>query len=340
MPSVLYSTVCYIKNEHHHMYIYVDGAQSDSTEVQATSEFASPDIAIDNIDPSLTKIKLESVSKRKNTNIPKVIHLNNLLHVQHIKSIRKRKRNVYISTDALTTFEPVPITEPSAEGSHATLNKSTSEVVVVPSTPVLPRSYSLSRLFLGQKSTETEGHAEYKFAVKLSYIDVSNSIRWSIKRLEFEVESEDVANEVCVNLNLCLSTLKQRPRHLLAFVNPFGGKGRAPAVYEKKILPIFKEGNITVDTIHTQRANHARDHILNEDLSAYDGLICVGGDGMFAELCHGLLLKTSLEANLDIDDREVNIKRPNLRIGVIPAGSTDAVVYGTTGLNDPVTSAL
>jgi ceramide kinase len=36
----------------------------------------------------------------------------------------------------------------------------------------------------------------------------------------------------------------------------------------------------------------------------------------------------------------VNIIRPNLRIGIIPAGSTDAVVFGTTGLNDPVTSTL
>jgi ceramide kinase len=36
----------------------------------------------------------------------------------------------------------------------------------------------------------------------------------------------------------------------------------------------------------------------------------------------------------------VNIIRPKLRIGIIPAGSTDAVVFGTTGLNDPVTSAL
>ena len=232
MSSVLYSTVCYIKNEHHHVYIYVDGAQSDSTVVQATSEFASPDIDVHSIDPLLTKIKFESVSKRKNTTIPKVIHLNNLLHVQHIKSIRKRKRNVYISTDALSTFEPVPVTEPSTEGTPTILSKSTSEVAAVPSTPALPRSYSLSRLFLGQKSTETEGHAEYRFAVKLSYIDVSNSIRWGIKRLEFEVESEDVANELCVNLNLCLSTLEQRPRHLLAFVNPFGGKGKRNLLYD------------------------------------------------------------------------------------------------------------
>jgi ceramide kinase len=103
---------------------------------------------------------------------------------------------------------------------------------------------------------------------------------------------------------------------------------------------MFQEANITVKSIHTTRANQARDFVINEDVSDYDGLICVGGDGMFAELCHGLLLRTSREAHLNIDDPKVNIIRPDIRIGIIPAGSTDAVVFGTTGLNDPVTSTL
>jgi ceramide kinase len=66
----------------------------------------------------------------------------------------------------------------------------------------------------------------------------------------------------------------------------------------------------------------------------------VGGDGMFAELCHGLLLRTANDEQLNINNPQVNVIRPKLRIGIIPAGSTDAVVFGTTGLNDPVTSAL
>lgn len=61
---------------------------------------------------------------------------------------------------------------------------------------------------------------------------------------------------------------------------------------------------------------------------------------MFSELCHSLLLKTTQQAGLDIDDPNIDLKRPNLRIGVIPSGSTDAVVFGTTGHNDPITSAL
>ena len=61
---------------------------------------------------------------------------------------------------------------------------------------------------------------------------------------------------------------------------------------------------------------------------------------MFAELCHSLLLKTAQQAGLDINDSNVHLKQPNLRLGVIPAGSTDAVAFGTTGHNDPITNAL
>ncbi|CAF1122775.1 unnamed protein product [Rotaria sp. Silwood1] len=137
-----------------------------------------------------------------------------------------------------------------------------------------------------------------------------------------------------------LSKLKHRPRHLLAFVNPHSGKGKGSSVYEKKVLPLFEEANINVKTIYTTCANHARDYISEQSLDDYDGLVSVGGDGMFSELCHGLLLKTAKQAKLDMNDPNVNLMRPNLRIGVIPAGSTDAIVFGTTGYNDPITSAL
>lgn len=39
-----------------------------------------------------------------------------------------------------------------------------------------------------------------------------------------------------------------RPRHLLVFINPFGGKRRAPKVFEK-VLPYFELAGITTDVI-------------------------------------------------------------------------------------------
>ncbi|CAF1113656.1 unnamed protein product [Adineta steineri] len=343
MPLTLYSTTCFIKNDLYRLHIYVnddDDDKKNSTDTQLSS-FTSTDISKESIKPSLTQIKFELINEKKNTNNSKIIILNQLLNVQQTRIITKKtRRNFNISTEILNTYgTTTPIVEQSKQTSCTTLNTQISEIVV-PQTPRISRQFSFGRFFSTQSNPDDKLNPTYKSIVKINYVDISNSIRWNIKRLEVEVETEDIANELYMNLNLCLSTLTQRPRNLLVFINPFGGKGRAPYVYEKQVLPIFKESNINVKGIYTERANHAHDYILNEDLSDYDGLICVGGDGMFAELCHGLLLRTSHEVHLDIHDRQVNLIRPNLKIGVIPAGSTDAVVFGTTGLNDPITSAL
>ena len=49
-------------------------------------------------------------------------------------------------------------------------------------------------------------------------------------------------------LALLRPTGSSRPRHLLVFVNPFGGKKRAPKVFEK-VRPFFDLAGITLDVI-------------------------------------------------------------------------------------------
>lgn len=315
MPSVLYSTRCLIGNENLRLRIYVD----DETIRPTSDEFTPVDIPIDFIRPSSTRLHFDFLEK-SSENIPKDLPIRFLLNVEQTTSNSKRKRDVQFdetstrSTNASTT----PIIGTSIDST-------------VSSKSFFHRVFSLKTL----KSFSTE-----KNFLRIDFVDVSNEIHWKIRSLTLELETEDLAFELLTNLNLCLSTLKHRPRRLLAFVNPFSGKGRARLVFDKKVLPIFTRTNVSVRTIYTERANEARDYLLHQPLDEFDGLICVGGDGMFAELCHGLLLRTTIEANVDIDDPNGNLVQPNLRIGIIPAGSTDAVVFGTTGLNDPVTSAL
>ncbi|CAF2702045.1 unnamed protein product [Rotaria sp. Silwood2] len=344
MPSILYSTTCYIKNDLYNLSIYVDNNEQNFTNTQLTTdpfELTSNDIPIDSIVPSLTRLRFEPVIEKKNTNVPKEIILDHLLSVQQTNIKPNENRKIFtddgeINNINITTASSVA---QSRRTSYTTLNSVISEDTI-PQIPTTRRTSGLGRLFSVQSHMDSATNLACKTLIKLSYVHVLNSIRWNIKRLEIEVDTEDIAERLQLNLNLCLSTLKQRPHRLLAFVNPFGGKGRARFVYNKSILPIFEEANITVKSIYTERANEAKDHLVHVDLNDYDGIICVGGDGMFAELCHGLLLRTSQEAQLNIDDPQINLIRPNLRIGIIPAGSTDAIAFGTTGLNDPVTSAL
>lgn len=40
-----------------------------------------------------------------------------------------------------------------------------------------------------------------------------------------------------------------RPKHLLVFINPFGGKGQGKQIYERKVAPLFSLASITTDII-------------------------------------------------------------------------------------------
>uniref|UniRef100_A0ACB8FQ50 Uncharacterized protein n=1 Tax=Sphaerodactylus townsendi TaxID=933632 RepID=A0ACB8FQ50_9SAUR len=70
------------------------------------------------------------------------------------------------------------------------------------------------------------------------------------------------------------------------------------------------------------------------------GIVCVGGDGMFSEVMHGLIGRTQKDSGIDQNDPTAPLVPCKTRIGIIPAGSTDCICYATVGINDPVTSAL
>jgi hypothetical protein len=229
MPSILYSTTCYIKNDLYHLCIDVDNNDQNSTDTQSVADspdFTSPDIPIDTIIPSLTRINFKLVNDKKNTIIPKTIILNHLLNVQQIDTTPNRnKRNFNISNEIIDTNDTItPALEQSQKTSYTTADAAVSEAAV-PQTPASRRQFSFKQLFSTQTYTDSEVNYIFKTSIKISYVDISNSIRWTVKRLELEVETEDTATELYTNLNSCLSTLTQRPHNLLAFVNPFGGKG-------------------------------------------------------------------------------------------------------------------
>ncbi|MEQ2250093.1 hypothetical protein ILYODFUR_036295, partial [Ilyodon furcidens] len=63
-----------------------------------------------------------------------------------------------------------------------------------------------------------------------------------------------------------------RPKNLLVYINPYGGKRRGKHIYEQKVAPVFRRAGIFTNVIVTEHANHARDHLKTEaNLDDYDG---------------------------------------------------------------------
>ncbi|XP_078535820.1 ceramide kinase isoform X2 [Lissotriton helveticus] len=172
------------------------------------------------------------------------------------------------------------------------------------------------------------------------YIRRARKHRWRCSEMTFWCNDEQLYNQWFQALKRLLELQTSRPKHLLVYINPFGGKRRGKQIFDKKVAPLFSLAAISTDVIVTEHANHAKDNLLEVELDKYDGIVCVGGDGMFSEVMHGLIGRIQKDSGIDQNNARAPLTQCNIRIGIIPAGSTDCVCYATVGINDPVTSAL
>ena len=98
-------------------------------------------------------------------------------------------------------------------------------------------------------------------------------------------------------------------RKILVLVNPFGGRKIAAKVYRTQVEPMLQHCHIVVDTIATQRPNHAYEIAQTLELGLYDGIVTVSGDGLLHELINGFMAHK---------DWKNAIHTP---VGIIPCGS-------------------
>ncbi|XVF27722.1 hypothetical protein REPUB_Repub14bG0133100 [Reevesia pubescens] len=129
----------------------------------------------------------------------------------------------------------------------------------------------------------------------------------------FEPPSEDSFRLWSQKLRDYIDSLG-RPKRLLIFVNPFGGKKSATKVFAEDVKPYLEDADIRINVIETKHQLHAKEVAKTLDLSKYDGIVCVSGDGILVEVVNGLLER---------EDWSAAIKMP---IGMVPAGTSNGMV--------------
>jgi len=103
-----------------------------------------------------------------------------------------------------------------------------------------------------------------------------------------------------------------KPTKLLVFVNPFGGTGTAMKVW-RQVQPMFLLANIDLHVVETKHGGHAGEMVSTLDLSRYNGIVTVSGDGLLNEVVNALLRRP--------DWKEAS-KMP---LGLIPGGSSNGL---------------
>lgn len=192
-----------------------------------------------------------------------------------------------------------------------------------------------------RKRRGTQHNQLFPYAFTVSFVRRTSKHQWRCRDVVFFCPERSLCEAWVSAITDQLGHLSNRPKRLLVYINPFGGKRQGKRIFEHAVAPLFRKACILSDVVVTERANHARDHLETEaKLDKYDGVVCVGGDGMFSEIVHGLVARTQNDNKVDQNEPDAELVPCALRIGIIPAGSTDCICFATVGTNDPVTSAL
>ncbi|KAM3923457.1 sphingosine kinase 1 [Leptodactylus fuscus] len=106
--------------------------------------------------------------------------------------------------------------------------------------------------------------------------------------------------------------LPSSPRFLV-LLNPRGGTGKALTLFETHVMPMLTEANAHFTLLVTERPNQARELVQEQDLSAWDAIVVMSGDGLMFEVINGLMERP---------DWAKAIKKP---LAILPGGSGNAL---------------
>ncbi|VDK65192.1 unnamed protein product [Onchocerca ochengi] len=239
--------------------------------------------------------------------------------------------------DRSRKFIKFTLTE-GAEEKQQSMLKDLNELICVRGTPIIMRRGLPFDLNKNAKQVDTPNHLYFYFAEK------RRKRLWRIRTvIALFTTTTDKKLWLSV-LDSSLHELVQRPKALLIFVNPFGGKGKAKKIYSEQVAKILEMADIHCDVVMTQRANHAFDYLKQLDFLQWkkiDGVVSVGGDGLFNECLSAIVCRTQEEAGKDISDVNIDIlETPRMRFGIIGAGSANSIVSSVHGTDDCPTAAI
>nr|KAF6398897.1 ceramide kinase [Molossus molossus] len=139
---------------------------------------------------------------------------------------------------ALLRWWPSPGPGASVPGAGA-CSVPVSEIITVEETDSRGKHYS------GGKWQKMET----PFAFTVHCVKRARRHRWKCAQVTFCGADEQLCHLWMQTLREQLDKLTCRPKHLLVFINPFGGKGRGQRIYERKVAPLFALAAISTEVI-------------------------------------------------------------------------------------------
>ncbi|XP_039183927.1 sphingosine kinase 1 isoform X2 [Crotalus tigris] len=100
---------------------------------------------------------------------------------------------------------------------------------------------------------------------------------------------------------------------VIVLLNPRSGAGQALNLFTSQVQPMLTEASIGFHKFVTEKHNHAWDLARNEDMSKWDAVVIMAGDGLLHEVINGLMERP---------DWKTAIQKP---LCILPGGSGNAL---------------
>ncbi|KAL0268927.1 UNVERIFIED_CONTAM: hypothetical protein PYX00_010705 [Menopon gallinae] len=198
-------------------------------------------------------------------------------------------------------------------------------------------------LGLGEVNSAFQGGPESSnFSSKCLVIHYAKQVKnnkWAISKVTLHHGDPRQVNSWFITLENEIRK-QNRPKSFLVFVNPFCGKRKGNNVYKRSVKPILDIAKADTNVIVTDYRDHAKEVVLSTDLTKYDAVLVVGGDGTLSEVINALVLRTIRDANGDENEWNGKIPTVRLPVAIVPGGSTDCIAYSLHGTRDRKTAAI
>eukprot|EP00611_Tribonema_gayanum_P011142 TRINITY_DN212_c0_g1_i1.p1 TRINITY_DN212_c0_g1~~TRINITY_DN212_c0_g1_i1.p1 ORF type:complete len:467 (+),score=128.56 TRINITY_DN212_c0_g1_i1:88-1488(+) len=179
----------------------------------------------------------------------------------------------------------------------------------------------------------------------------------SAQHLVWSVPSQAIAQQWAQAIQKQVHPVRAK---LLVFVSPVSGRGKGWSMWTKTLQPVLDQAGAAYTVIKTQRQNHARDIVAGKagpadhdaqgdarealvsangggnvpasgvvDVTAYDTVAVIGGDGMLFEVLQGLQRRSDCAAQLR-----------RLNLAVVPSGSGNGLCHTVLAASGEAVSAL
>jgi sphingosine kinase len=169
-------------------------------------------------------------------------------------------------------------------------------------TPILPINTDVSTL-----EPRRADHRRFEVAASKDFSDITNLVR-------------AIRNQ---------SKIPQDRRRLLVLVNPKSGTEKGRSICNEFVVPVLVQAGIDHDIFITTHEHHAEERMKQGqeddsllDVSEYDGVVAIGGDGAIHEIFQGLYSRS--------DFKELCSK---LKLGAIGAGTGNGLAMSLAHSN-------